>query len=109
MTRKARYVPGFHLTDVPTYMTYFNVVSRDTVRIGFPMSDLNNLDVLDNDVHNAFLESPTKETISSMQRMNGRRIRTTFIVVRELYDLKYSSLQFRNFLAETLGNRFGYK
>ena len=29
------------------------------------------------------------------------------IVVRELYGLKYSALQFCNFLAETLGNRIG--
>ena len=29
MTRKARYVAGGHLTDVPTYMTYSSVVSRD--------------------------------------------------------------------------------
>ena len=32
-TRKARFVPGSHLTDDPTTMTYSSVVSRDSVRI----------------------------------------------------------------------------
>ena len=43
MTRKACYVAGGHLTDVPTYMTYSSVVSRDTVRIGFLIAALNKL------------------------------------------------------------------
>ena len=41
MTQKARYVAGGHLTDVPTYMTYSSVVSRDTLRIGLIMTALN--------------------------------------------------------------------
>ena len=60
MTWKAQYVVGGHLTYVPKYMNYSSVVSRDTVCIGFLMSDLNNLDVLVGDIHNTFLEAPTK-------------------------------------------------
>ena len=40
MTRESRYVEGGHLTDVPTYMTYSSVISRDTVSIGFIMATL---------------------------------------------------------------------
>ena len=40
MTRKARYVAGGDLTDVPTYMKYSSIVSHDTVRIIF-MAALN--------------------------------------------------------------------
>ena len=63
LTRKARYVAGGHLTDVPPSMTYSTVVSRDTVRIGFLVAALNNLDVLAGDIQNAFLSAPTKEKI----------------------------------------------
>ena len=31
------------------------------------------------------------------------------MVIRALYGLKYSSLQFRKYLAETLGNKLGFK
>ena len=63
MTRKSRCVAVGHLTDVPKYMTYSSVFSRDTVCIGFLMSVLNNLDVLFGDIQNAFLEAPTEENI----------------------------------------------
>lgn len=110
MTRKARYVAGGHLTDVPPSMTYSSVVSRDTVRIGFLMAALNGLDILAGDIQNAFLEAPTKEKIffyagSEWGANEGRVIK----VVRALYGLKSSALQFRNHLAETLGNKLGFK
>ena len=63
MARTARYVAGVHLTDVPMYMTYSWVVSRDTVRIGFLMAPLNNLDVLAGEIQNYLLEAPTKYKI----------------------------------------------
>ena len=110
MTRKARYVAGGHLTDVPTYMTYSSVVSRDTVRIGFLMAALNNLDVLAGDIQNAFLAAPTKEKIFFYAGDEWKADKDkVVIVVRALYGLKSSALQFRNCLAETLGNRLGYK
>jgi hypothetical protein len=110
MKRKARYVAGGHLTDVSTYMTYSSVVSRDTVRIGFLMAALNNLDILAGDIQNAFLEAPTKEKIffyagDEWKSDKGKVV----IVVRALYGLKSSALQFRNCLAEVLGNRLGFK
>ena len=110
MTRKARYVAGGHLTDVPTYMTYSSVVSRDTVRIGFLMAALNDLSILAGDIQNAFLEAPTKEKIyfyagEEWKADQGKIV----IVVRALYGLKSSALQFRNCLAEVLGNRLGFK
>ena len=44
-TGKERYVAGGHITDVPTYMTYYSVVRRGTVSIEFLIAALNNLDV----------------------------------------------------------------
>ena len=110
LTRKARYVAGGHLTDVPANMTYSSVVSRDTVRIGFLIAALNGLDILAGDIQNAFLSAPTKEKIyfyagDEWKADEGRIV----VVVRALYGLKSSALQFRNHLAETLDNRLGYK
>ena len=71
MTRKARYVAGCHLTDVPANMTYSSVVSRDTVQIGFLVAALNDLDILAGDIQNAFLLLLLKRRYSFMQEMNG--------------------------------------
>ena len=110
MTRKARYVAGGHLTTVPTYMTYSSVVSRDTVRIGFLVAALNDLNVLAGDIQNAFLSAPTQERIFfyAGEEWKSDKDRVV-VVVRALYGLKSSALQFRNFLADTLGNTLGFK
>ena len=101
---------GGHLTDVPTYMTYSSVVSRDTVRIGFLMAALNNLDILADYIQNAFFEAPTKENIFFCAGDEWKADKEKVVIfVRALYYLKYSALHFRNCLAETLGNLFGYK
>ena len=110
MTRKARYVAGGHLTDVPSSMTYSSVVSRDTVRIGFLVAALNDLDILAGDIQNAFLEAPTKEKIFFYAGDEWKADKDKIVVVvRALYGLKSSALQFRNHLADTLGNRLGFK
>jgi hypothetical protein len=103
-------VAGGHLTDVPPSMTYSTVVSRDTVRIGFLIAALNDLQVLAGDIQNAFLSAPTSEKIffyagDEWKADEGKVV----VVVRALYGLKSSALQFRNHLAETLGNKLGYK
>ena len=88
---------GGHITDVPTYMTYSSVVSRDTVCIGFLMAALNNLYVLAGDIQNAFLEAPTKEKIFFYAGDEWKADKDkVVIVVRELYGLKSSDLQFQN-------------
>ena len=90
-------------------MTYSSVNSCDTVHIGFLIVALN-LDILAGDTQNAFLEAPTKEKIffyvgDEWKSDKGKVI----IIVRALYGLKSSSLQFCNCLAEVLGNRLGFK
>ena len=108
MTLKAQYVAGGHLTYVPTYMTYYSVVSRDTVCIVFLMADLNNLDVLAGDIQNNFFGALTKENIffyaGDEWKYDKEKV---VIVVRSLYSLKYSALKFQNCLTETLFNRLG--
>ena len=55
MTRKSHYIAGGHLTDVPASQTYSSVVRRDSDRIGFLISALNNLDLLAGNIQNACL------------------------------------------------------
>ena len=62
-TRKARYVAGGHMTDPPSTLTYSSVVSRDSVRIGFLLAALNDLELLAADVGNAYLNAPTRERV----------------------------------------------
>ena len=105
MTRKARYVAGGHLTQVPTQIIYSSVVSQETVRIGLLMEALNGLELIAGDIQNAFLEAPTKENIffyavNESKADEGRVV----VVVQAIYGLKSSGLQFRKHLAKKLGN-----
>jgi hypothetical protein len=62
-TRKARFVAGGHMTDPPTEITYISVVSHDSVRIGFLIAALNDLDLVAADISKAYLQPETKEKI----------------------------------------------
>ena len=110
LTRKARYVAGGHLTDPPTSLTYASVVSRDSVRLGFLIAALNGLDILAGDVQNAYLNAETKEKVyfiagNEWKANEGR----TILIVRALYGLKSSALAWRKHLADTIGNKLGFK
>lgn len=62
LTRKARVVAGGHMAnDVPSYLSYSSVVSRETVRLSFMVASLNNLEILAADVGNAYLNATPKE------------------------------------------------
>ena len=49
------------MTDPPVIMTYSSVVSRDSVRIGFLLAALNDLELVAADIGNAYLQATTKE------------------------------------------------
>ena len=98
------------MTQVPTYMSYPSIVSRETVRIGLLMAALNGLELLAGDIQNEFLKAPTKEKIFfcagyKLKADKGR----VFFVVRSLYGLKSSTLQFRKHLADSIGNHLRFK
>ena len=59
LTRKARYVVGDHLAQVPEYMSYFSVVSRELVRIMLLIETLNTMC----DIRNTYLNSETRERL----------------------------------------------
>jgi hypothetical protein len=108
-TRKARLVAGGHMTDPPTTLTYSSVVSRDSVRLGFLLAALNDLDILAGDIGNAYLNAETKEKVYTVAgpefgEMEGR----TVVIVRALYGLKSSAAAWHEHLTNSLHD-LGFK
>ena len=58
LTRKARICTRGDQTDTPTSVTYASVVTRESIRIGFVLASLNDLEVLTADVAGAYLNAP---------------------------------------------------
>ena len=102
--RKARFVAGGHVTDVPSSLTYSSVVSRDSVRICLLLAALNGLDVMSCDIKGAYLTAPCKEKIVVTAgeefgpELKGKLLRVT----RALYGLKSAGASFRSYLADYL-------
>jgi hypothetical protein len=102
-TRKARFVAGGHMTDPLVIMTYSSVVSRDSVRIGFLLAALNDLDLVAADIGNAYLQASTKEKIYAIAGPEfGELQGKTMIIVRALYGLKSSGAAWHEHFANTL-------
>lgn len=103
-TRKARYVAGGHMTDPPATLTYSSIVSRDSLRIGFLLAALNDLDLLAADVGNAYLNAPTRMRVYTTEGLEfGAELQgKPVIIVRALYGLKSSGAAWRAHFANTL-------
>jgi len=102
-TRKARYVAGGHMTDPPSTLTYSSVVSRDSVRIGFLLAALNDLELLAADVGNAYLNASTRERVYTTAGLEfGAELQgKPVVIVRALYGLKSSGAAWRAHFANT--------
>ena len=59
--RKARFVADGHIVETPSSIAYSTVVPRDSVRILLLVAALNDLDVMEADVQNAFLSAENLE------------------------------------------------
>eukprot|EP00590_Aulacoseira_subarctica_P011644 CAMPEP_0172424146 /NCGR_PEP_ID=MMETSP1064-20121228/21716_1 /TAXON_ID=202472 /ORGANISM="Aulacoseira subarctica , Strain CCAP 1002/5" /LENGTH=1711 /DNA_ID=CAMNT_0013165931 /DNA_START=811 /DNA_END=5943 /DNA_ORIENTATION=- len=103
-TRKARLVAGGHKTDPPAQLTYSSVVSRESVRIGFLMAALYDIEPLAADIGNAYLNKPTKEKyyIVTGPEFGELERGKIAIIVRALYGLKSSGAMWRTHFAATL-------
>ena len=109
LIHKTRFVTGDHLTDPQTSLTYSSAVTRDSVRIGFLIAALNNVDVLAGDIQNAYLNAKTKEEIYFIAGDEWKANKDKIIViVRALYGLKNSALQFLNHISDVEGNKVGF-
>ena len=65
LTRKARCVAIGSKTELPDTLTYSIVVSRESVRIEFLITVLNDLDVMACYIDNAYLNATCREKIFS--------------------------------------------
>ena len=110
ISTKSRYVASRYLTDPPSPMTYVGVVGRENVHIAFRISTLDELDVLDGDIQNAYLNTPTKE---KLYFYTGDECKSDLdkivLIVREFYGLQSSNLMWRNHLIDIFGNKLGCK
>jgi hypothetical protein len=61
LRRKARLVAGSNFTDPPKEDVYSGVVSMDTIRLGFMLAKMNNLQICAADIGNAFLYGKTSD------------------------------------------------
>jgi hypothetical protein len=105
-TRKARFVAGGHDTDPPSNLTYSSVVARDSIRLAFLIAALNDLEVLEGDIGNAYLQAPTKEKVHTICGPEfGHQLQGRFaIICRALYGLKSSGAAWHSSFAGTLNN-----
>ncbi len=109
LRRKARLVAGGHRTDPPVDDIYSGVVGMDTVRLGFVLANLNDLEVCAADIGNAFLYGKTQEKVyviagKEFGPLHGQPL----IIDKGLYGLRSSSARFHEHLSAKL-RLMGYR
>jgi Reverse transcriptase (RNA-dependent DNA polymerase) len=109
LRRKARLVAGGNWTDTPKEDIYSGVVGMDTIRLGFTVAAMNDLDVCATDIGNAFLYGKTRERVyviagPEFGELEGQRL----IIDKGLYGLKTSAARFHEHLAKKL-RTLGFK
>jgi len=101
--RKARIVAGGHLTDAPLESVYSGVVSLRGIRLIVFLSELNDLEVYQTDIGNAFLEAKTTEKVFVIAGGEFGELKDhIFIIVGSLYGLKTSAKRFHEVLSDVL-------
>ena len=61
LERKARWVKDGHKIPIPEWLTFYGVVSKESVRIAIRYAALNGLPVFAADIQNAYLQAPASE------------------------------------------------
>jgi Reverse transcriptase (RNA-dependent DNA polymerase) len=108
-SRKARFVAGGHMTDPPASITYFSVVSRESVRIAFLLAALNGLDLLAADLKGAYLNAPCRERVCfKAGKELGEDEGKWVVITRAIYGLKSSGAAWRAMFAEALSTKLGF-
>lgn len=103
LARKARFVAGGHTTETPKSLTYASVVTRESVRIGFLIAALNDLEILAADIGNAYLNADCREKIYFIAGKEfGSKEGSVLIIKKALYGLKSSGAAWRALFSSTL-------
>ena len=101
---KARMVADGHLTDIPLESVYSGVVSIRGIRIVSFLSELNDLDLWQTDIGNAYLEARSSERncILAGPEFGPARQGKFLIIVKALYGLRTSGKMWHIRFAECL-------
>ena len=102
---KARIVAGGHLTDAPLESVYSGVVSFRGVRTCIFLAELNDLQVWQTDIGNAYLEAYTKEKVYVVAGPEFGAVNLAghiLIISKALYGLKSSGLRWYERFADVL-------
>lgn len=102
-TRKARICARGDQTDPPSSITYASVVTRESVRIGFLVAALNDLNVLSADVAGAYLNAPCAEKVHTVLGAEfGDDAGKLAIIRKALYGLRSAGFAWRSYCAEIM-------
>ena len=107
--RKARLVCQGNMTDPPKEDIYSGVVSLDTVRLGFQIAEMSNLQTCAADVSTAFLYGTTNERIYIVAGKEfGELAGQPLIVQQGIYGLRSSAARFHEHLAAEI-RKLGFR
>lgn len=102
-TRKARICARGDQTDPPSSITYASVVTRESVRLGFLIAALNDLQVLSADVAGAYLNAPCAEKVHTILGPEFGDDEGKIAVIRKaLYGLRSAGFAWRSHCAEIM-------
>jgi Fe-S-cluster containining protein len=102
-TRKARICARGDQTDPPSSITYASVVTRESVRLGFLLAALNNLQVLSADVAGAYLNAPCAERVHTILGPEfGDNEGKVAVIRKALYGLRSAGFAWRSHCAEIM-------
>ena len=90
-THKARFFASVHRTDPHASITYSRVISIDSVRLDFTITDINYIDIWAYGIGNTYLNEKLREKIwmkASTEFENDKG--KVMIVIRAMYGLKSS-------------------
>ena len=100
LRKKARLVAGGNHTDPPKEDIYSGVVDLMTVRMGYMIAALNDLQVCAADIGNAFLNGKTREKVYiKAGKEFGQLVGSPLIIDRGLYGLRSSGARFHEHLS----------
>jgi hypothetical protein len=89
LDRKARYVAGGNQAEPTKEVTFASVVSRNSIRLGFLVAALNDLEVLSADISGAYLNAKVAEKVytTAGKEFGLNKADRPILIVRALYGL----------------------
>ncbi len=112
LTRKSRLVAGGHRNkDIPAYVTYSSVATRDSVRLAFLIAALNNLKIMSADIGNAYLNAPSRERVHvtlGPELFGKEHEGKTALIVRALYGCKSAGAAWRHHFSTFIRDDLGF-